>query len=369
MSKIHNIPDISKRNWAETSSVEAVLPISVSIPPSPEGITPPSPLLLLDTVSEQLTTPSRKIGAPDPETARWDKRKKRSEKVADALERIELTDRADKMRGCSQTFQREVSRCSHHRTRGKAFPFHCDDRLCPVCAARRSAKVSSRWSRAVERYSRERGVHSYFVTLTVRDMETLPAFGELTKLRKKLLRHRWWKQYGLVGGVSAFELKLGKNSGEWHPHFHILVFTEREIPLIEEGEHKGKWQVSVNQELSDVWREITGDSFILRGVAFDGNMRELVKYCVKGPELLPDDRLKEYALWARGKRFLSAFGECYNNPLIQEAMKEEGEREECCPECGCDEYEVHHFRWSHKHGRYLLERVTVDGVQIPPGST
>ena len=39
------------------------------------------------------------------------------------------------------------------------------------------------------------------------------------------IRRRHWKER-FPGGIRSLEVKLGKNSGEWHPHYHCLVMQK-----------------------------------------------------------------------------------------------------------------------------------------------
>jgi hypothetical protein len=76
----------------------------------------------------------------------------------------------------------------------------------------------------------------------------------------------------------------------------------------------GKWEIDVNQELSDEWLKVTrGSSFIVRGQKFDGRIYEMLKYMVKQSEVLKmeDKQLSEFLEWCNGARVVSAFGGLY----------------------------------------------------------
>jgi hypothetical protein len=142
------------------------------------------------------------------------------------------------------------------------------------------------------------GLFASFVTLTLTNTETLPDFKQLTSWKKKLLKSSFWKRYGLFGSIGTLEVKLGERSGLFHVHFHLVIFTERPIPAIQTGEHKGKWQVEVNQELSEAWSEANeARGYIVRGVSFDGHYQELLKYISKGIDEMSDEQLEEFCRW------------------------------------------------------------------------
>jgi hypothetical protein len=99
----------------------------------------------------------------------------------------------------------------------------------------------------------------------------------------------------------------------------MLVFTRLPIASYRDG----KWLVELNQEVSDAWLDITRDSYIVRGVSWNGNVEEVVKYMTKSPESLPIVELHELTSWARGMRCVSAFGNLYGKQVPEE-VEEEG---------------------------------------------
>lgn len=334
-------------------------------------------------VCEEVSSVGEKPEIPS-QVDSWERRRRKAVQVAAALDRIGEHRRAGKMRECGRV-QGEIRRkCGHGQSnlsrvtfngQHPFHPYHCDDRFCPVCAARRSTKVADRLERGVAAFRAVEGGYGYFLTLTFRDTDRLQPYALYTAARKTLFRHKWWKRYGLFGGIAAFETKIGKGSGLWHSHYHAIFFTRHPIPLIETGEHTGEFQLAVNQEIAELWQTITGgESFVVKGQEFNGQTRELVKYLTKDAEKMPDDRFSELVQWSRRKRFLTTFGKAYNHPAIRAAVEEqEQDTELCaCPECGCREFEVMLYSWSDKHDRYLLDSVTelsLDDLEAgkPPG--
>jgi hypothetical protein len=103
----------------------------------------------------------------------------------------------------------------------------------------------------------------------------------------------------------------------------MLVFTRHPIASYSEGKREGQWLIELNQEVADAWLEITGDSFIVQGVAWDGSITEIVKYMTKSAESLPADELKELTSWARGMRSVSAFGNLYGKQIPEDVEEED----------------------------------------------
>lgn len=110
--------------------------------------------------------------------------------------------------------------------------------LCPVCAAKISEKRRVELSSGVAAWlSSEVADHrTLLVTLTLQhklgdNLSTVLDW--LKNARKGLVSGRWSKDfssaYGLVGSVRALEITYGSNG--WHPHMHILMFFDRELPV------------------------------------------------------------------------------------------------------------------------------------------
>lgn len=233
--------------------------------------------------------------------------------------------RANRMSGCCSVVSRIAVR---NKTTGQVrYEFQptitCKDRLCPHCARTRSTKLSNKLSEPLRDIQKLNGLQVSFLTLTFRNTQELRTFDELTRARKKLFKSKFWKEYGLVGSIGTLEVKLGQGSGLWHSHFHIVVFTEKELPT-----DNGKWTIETNQRLADEWYSITGDSFIIRGVSFDGNYQEILKYISKGTEEMTDGQLQDFCTWSKGRRFLFMTGQLYNNKQLKTLIKQAEEEEE-----------------------------------------
>ena len=102
-----------------------------------------------------------------------------------------------------------------------------------------------------------------------------------------------------TAGVYSNEFKRGRNSGEWHPHSH-MVWLCHELP--------DKFK------LSEEWRKYTGDSFIVDVTPFyseDDVVKgfcEVFKYAVKFSDLPLSDNLHAFEVLG-GKRLVGSFGD------------------------------------------------------------
>ena len=64
---------------------------------------------------------------------------------------------------------------------------------------------------------------------------------------------RFKKKYGIVGNIRSFEIRYGEHG--WHPHFHIIVFSEKPLPsTFKEGRSKF---VDLNKQSAE-WKHVLG---------------------------------------------------------------------------------------------------------------
>ncbi len=183
----------------------------------------------------------------------------------------------------------------------------CRDRLCPTCQAQRARHVALRASAIIGSYNAPR-----FLTLTIAaDGGALSSrLDHLMTSYRKLRRSRAWQAH-FSGGVATVEVKRNLDSGNWHVHLHAIV----------EGEF---W---AQREISDAWRDATGDSFIvdIRAVHDrDECAKYIAKYISKAADLYawPDAAIREFAIAMAGRRLLMTFGQSHGR-VLDEAPKSE----------------------------------------------
>lgn len=112
--------------------------------------------------------------------------------------------------------------------------------LCPVCAAKISEKRRLELSAAVSSWLISDELlprRTILVTLTLQHKlgnNLSVVLDWLKTARKGLVSGRWSREfataYGLVGSVRALEITYGRNG--WHPHMHILMFFDRDLPIL-----------------------------------------------------------------------------------------------------------------------------------------
>ena len=180
---------------------------------------------------------------------------------------------------------------------------YCRSRHCEPCMRSKANKIA----RNLEARLKAGADQEYrFVTLTLAH-SSAPLADQIRRLfgcfRK--LRHRGLWKCTQRGG--AFMLEVKKSKTGWHPHLHIVT--------------SGSF---LNQRaLSEIWREITGDSFIVdvRQVKSAHDAAYYVsKYITKGTSADvwdDDDAAAEWITASKGVRTCSTFGSWRGESLLK----------------------------------------------------
>lgn len=333
----------------------AILPPSplVEIAPPPASVYPPSSaqVPLLDTYKQVAkSVETDESGNGEKTLQQREKRKKQAVRLSYRIASFDER-RAVRMEGCSSYLVRRTC-CSCGKEKYHAD--RCGDRFCPTCARIRSARLARRYGAGIAEYSV--GRHGYLVTLTYRNAATLPDRKRIAADVRNLMRSAFWKPYGGVeGGLYSVELTYNRKTDTWHPHVHALLFTRGELPCFTDAGGVVRWDVRmVNQPVSDLWRGITGGSFIVNGKPFNGNVEEVVKYITKLDELvsMPEHRLAELCAWTKGRRMVSLFGGLYRMKLDENEDEDEAGRDAPC-DCGCTVHEELCMEYDHRLRRYV----------------
>ena len=166
--------------------------------------------------------------------------------------------------------------------------------LCQLCGIRRGAKYLKKYLEKLEQIGYNPKIHILqLITLTIKDGADLSerfkhlkdSYKTLNNLRTKKTRKT--PLDNVLGAVSSFEIKRGKNSGLWHPHIHIIALSPKAKPVDQ-------------NDLAAKWLSITKDSHIVdvRNIKDDieSGFCEVFKYITDYKENDPKDTLKIYQL-------------------------------------------------------------------------
>jgi hypothetical protein len=190
--------------------------------------------------------------------------------------------------------------------------------ICPFCAIRRGAKMQVAYAEKVQHLLTENpALVPWMVTFTVKNGDDLnERYSHLHRSVKAMNKNRTRGDRGheimkAVGSVWSYEFKRGSGSGLWHPHMHAVWLCSSPLDV---------------QKLSDEWRHITGDSFIIDAHPMYGDpveaFCEVFKYAVKFNELPLVDNWHAFNTLRR-KRLIRSAGILWGVEMPESDMDEE----------------------------------------------
>ena len=268
---------------------------------------------------------------------RFTPKKKKSLVLADSYRRLDQESKAERVADCGSFLEFGVPILEDGQVSdsGKLQNANfCRDRLCPMCAWRRSYKIFGQVSRVMDQIG---GKYKFlFLTLTIPNCsgEELPAaLDKLMTAFKKLMKYKRMKV--VKGFFRALEITKNKSSNTFHPHFHCILA----VPL-----SYGKKEYIKHSEWLDLWRKACNDYSITQvdiRVIKDKNgnqvageftkqmqaaIAEVTKYTLKDSDFLDADDPHEtdynvtILSGALYHRRLVAYGGCFKDVFDQLQM-------------------------------------------------
>ncbi len=212
-------------------------------------------------------------------------------------------ERADKVASCGKVTEFACGGCDGRVARAT---FRCDYRLCPWCLRRKALQRAGDILPHVLAFD-----FPHLVTLTIKNSSNLEAMElALTGAWRKLKRISWWRAR-FLRGFCQLDATYNHAAGEWHLHMHIIAEACGSLGLAHLGGNR--WWGPDSAALSELWRELTGDSYIVdirpvpRGDR--GAVYEVCKYPVKSADIVSMPGLvAEYDYVMAGRRQFFTFG-------------------------------------------------------------
>ncbi len=258
----------------------------------------------LDTV-QQVDIREREFRAASlRKSERWTLRTPTKKDIIKRLEKISHKD-ALRMKQCCSLFKHLT--CGQHTLR--SYPtFRCKKPFCPDCAAERANRLSRQTEAKIAEAMRTNKGRLCFLTLTMKNAATLD--GGLSNLKKSFANFKRKKVFKerIKGYFGGFDYTFNSKTNDFHVHLHLIIL-------------RGKfWKQS---DISDAWRDVTGDSFIvdIREIKDAGKgVKEVCKYAVKPNDLMkmPDDKFLEVVKMKKGTRMFISGG-CFYNVKLDDA--------------------------------------------------
>lgn len=215
---------------------------------------------------------------------RWKERKILSLRLADIFKELDYKDTLiERISSCGDVLKfikREDGSLRLYQA------YFCKNKLCPMCNWRRSMKYSYQTSRIVDKaISQEPKGRFLFLTLTVKNVSGADLNNALTQLTKsfdRLFRRAKVKK-NLLGYLRSVEVTHNQDTGDYHPHIHILL-------MVRASYFSSKENYITQKEWGDLWAKSLKVDYVpmvdiravkSQGKGLKGAILETAKYPTK----------------------------------------------------------------------------------------
>jgi plasmid rolling circle replication initiator protein Rep len=299
----------------------------------------------------------------------WRAKRLRTEVVAQGWALAGQPDKARRCQNCGTWLT--FAECLRDGTKHLLQANFCGQRLCPLCAWRRSMKLSAEVS-AVLHLAAETWPHRPYVmlTLTQRNVPGQDLADEVSRILdgwSRLQRRREFRE--VSGWLRTLEVTYNAEAGTWHPHLHVLLQAKPSYfgrGYVTHAKWVAAWRAVLDLdydpsiEVHRVRQRASGDPLADAAA-------EVGKYTVKDTDLTGDtpqeasERLVVLDRALAGRRLVAWGGDL--RQLARQVESEAGDEDDLvhimgedhgptCPVCASDLAEVI-YRWSRPSQAYL----------------
>ncbi|HEN3062426.1 TPA: protein rep [Streptococcus agalactiae] len=193
----------------------------------------------------------------------------------------------------------------------------CKNRFCPVCAWRKARKDALGLSLMMQYIKQQEKKEFIFLTLTTPNVMSDELENEIKRYNNSFRKLIKRKKVGSVikGYVRKLEITYNKKRDDYNPHFHVLIAVNKSY-------FTDKRYYISQQELLDLWRDVTGISEItqvqVQKIRQNNNkeLYEMAKYSGKDSDYLINQKVFDaFYKSLKGKQVLVYSG------LFKEAKK------------------------------------------------
>lgn len=303
----------------------------------------------------------------------WSGKKKRSLKLSASYGRLGWKKeseywikRAIKVTYCGSELT--FKECAEHGYKKLVQAQFCKDRLCPMCNWRRSRALSKQVIDVLHEANNRKKMQFLFLTLTVKNCKGEDLIKTIKSMFlgfNKLFKYKDIDKI-TVGYVRVLEITRNKKTGEYHPHFHVLIGVSPKYfkgkDYIKQADWIAFWKraMKLDYEPSVNIKKVRPKR---EGQTVEAAAYETAKYTVKDADFIVEDRKTGevderntdeavfYIAEALHNKRLIAFGKLFKEVRkdlkCQDIESDEAdlvgadEEEECkCPICQSDLKEV-----------------------------
>ena len=295
---------------------------------------------------------------------KWTEKKQASYKLGKKMCDAGFHERGVRMQFCGHFLGlRECPECGKSEISSANL---CRDRLCPTCQWRLSLRRFAEMCTTISYMQDFLDIYRVgFLTLTVRNCTPENLRYTLQTMAKdwnRLLAQRWLKPV-LMGTARSVEITYNPITKTFHPHFHIITFTDR---AFSEGELRSMFTIGWQKAARLDYLPVTDFKFIqpdevgsggLDDERLTGAILETYKYATKSDELanMPLAIFRQFVAAIQGVRFASFTG------IVRQARQALGYKDSDEPEepiarirCSCGAEMIDGvLQWSFAQRQYI----------------
>lgn len=181
----------------------------------------------------------------------WKEHKTGSLKLSDSYYRRQLFTVVDRLSGCGEYLKFDA--CPNGHEKRLKYASFCKHRLCPMCAWRRSLKLSRYVNLICRHLTDVRGekVRWIFLTLTVKNChgrELGQKISEMMQAYNRMFNGRKKMKEKIYGWFRSLEVTRNEDTGMFHPHFHVLM-------CVKPSYFSSKSQYMTQADWTDMWKQ------------------------------------------------------------------------------------------------------------------
>lgn len=153
----------------------------------------------------------------------WKRHKTDSLLLSESFKRLKRYSKAERVQNCGSVLKFHV--CQHGHEKRLTWASFCRVRLCPMCMWRKSLLNAHQIRLVAHEAAQRQNLRWLFLTLTCKNVSGGELSEQITTLMKawaKLSKRKEFKR-AVVGWFRAFEVTRNAETGEYHPHFHVLL--------------------------------------------------------------------------------------------------------------------------------------------------
>lgn len=239
----------------------------------------------------------------------------------------------------------------------------CRDRLCPMCAYRRSQKM---FSQNMAVYQKIKDYHpnyrQLFLTLTVPNVKLWQLKETLRRMSaswNRLRNHRRFKDEPIVGYCKKLEITYNKETNTYHPHYHVMLTLKGWASPIQYYVHWWSKSYQMGRQLVCYVEAVKGDA---------KSVSEMSKYMTKSDDVLDSladlDRDAAEEKWYMFRAAIFSVREITYGGIWRQYRRELGfvdiddDDLTDCEVITHSQEPIYWYEWNHFAGVYIVVDVT-----------